>query len=177
MDDESGTISHSSTSDDTNYHGSAITIPSVSVSVTDDEVPGVTVSPTRLSITEGSSKTYRVWLDTQPTAAVTLTMSKDNDDVGVTPASLTFSTATGVMGGWDRPQTVTVQIAQDDNTSNESGTISHSSTSDDTSYHGSAIAIPSVSVSVTDDDEDPDPLLWPFLDFQPVRSWWVNRRM
>ena len=83
----------------------------VTVTLQDDDDPGVTLTPTSLEITEGTSGTYQVRLDTQPTAAVTLTMSKDNDDVGVTPASLSFTTATGVTGGWDRPQTVTVRIA------------------------------------------------------------------
>ena len=147
--DETATLTHVAAGGDTNYAG--IDIDSVSVSVTDDEVPGVTVTPTRLSITEGGSKSYQVKLKTRPSADVTISMSSSNSDVQVPSTALTFTTTTGATGGWDQLQSVRVRIAHDDNTSDESGTITHSATSDDTDYDG--IAIDSVSVSVSDDDE------------------------
>ena len=148
--DETATLTHVAAGGDTNYAG--IAIDSVSVSVTDDDEPGVTVTPTRLSITEGSSKSYRVKLKTRPSADVTITITSSNSDVGRTPASLTFTTTTGATGGWNLFQSVRVRIAHDDNTSDESGTITHGAKSDDTDYVRDASKNPSVLVSVSDDD-------------------------
>ena len=148
--DETATLTHVAAGGDTNYAG--IAIDSVSVSVTDDEVPGVTVTPTRLSITEGSSKSYRVKLKTRPSASVTVSMSSSNGDVGVPSTPLTFTTETGVSGGWDQFQSVSVRIAHDDNNTDETGTITHKANSDDMNYVREASINPSVSVSVTDDD-------------------------
>ena len=147
--DETATLTHVAAGGDTNYAG--IAIDSVSVSVTDDEVPGLTVTPTSLRITEGSSKSYQVKLDTQPLASVSISMSSNNSDVQVPSTALTFTTETGEDGGWDRFQSVRVRIAQDDNNTDESGTITHGAESDDMDYD--EIAVSSVSVSVSDDDE------------------------
>ena len=152
MADETGTITHVASSGDPNYAG--IAVDAVSVQIT-DQVPGVTVTPTRLSITEGKSKSYQARLKTRPSASVTISMSSSNGDVGVPSTPLTFTTATGATGGWDQFQSVTVRIAHDDNTSDESGTITHTAASGDTNYDG--IAIDSVSVSVSDDDDPPPP--------------------
>ena len=47
----------------------------VTVTIADDDVPGVTVTPTSLEITEGDSSSYQVRLDTQPSADVTITVT------------------------------------------------------------------------------------------------------
>ena len=153
--DETVTITHTAASSDTDYVRDASANPSVSVSVTDDEVPGVTVTPTRLSITEGSSKSYRVKLKTRPSADVTISMSSSNGDVRVPATPLTFTTATGEDGGWNLFQSVRVRIAHDDNTTDESGTITHVAASSDTDYVRGASDNPSVSVAVSDDDVPP----------------------
>ena len=153
MEDETGTITHVASSGDRKYAG--IAVDAVSVQIT-DEVPGVTVTPTRLSIRKGQSKSYQVRLKTRPSASVTISMSSSNGDVGVPSTPLTFTTATGATGGWDRFQSVTVRIAHDDNTSDESGTITHESSSNDPNYHERP-DISAVSVKVTDDDpEEPE---------------------
>ncbi len=148
--DETATLTHVAAGGDTNYAG--IDIDSVSVSVTDDEVPGLTVTPTRLNITEGGSKSYQVKLKTRPSADVTISMSSSNSDVQVPSTALTFTTTTGATGGWDQLQSVRVRIAHDDNTSDESGTITHVAASSDTDYVRGASDNPSVLVSVSDDD-------------------------
>ena len=153
MADETGTITHVASSGDPNYAG--IAVDAVSVQIT-DQVPGVTVTPTRLSITEGKSKSYQARLKTRPSASVTISMSSSNGDVGVPSTPLTFTTATGATGGWDQFQSVTVRIAHDDNSSDESGTITHESSSNDPNYHERP-DISAVSVQVTDDDpEEPE---------------------
>ena len=116
--------------------------------VTPDSPPGVTVSPSALTVPEGTTVTYTVRLDSEPTGTVTLTPSSDNPDVTFSPATLTFTTST-----WATAQTVTVTAAQDSDTAEDTATISHAVAGED---YGSVTA-PSVPVTVTDDDVDPDP--------------------
>ena len=80
------------------------------VSVSIEEIPpGVTVSPTELTLQEGSSGNYTVVLDSEPTGDVTITIGGHaNTDVSVSPATLTFTSGT-----WDTAQTVTVTAAAD----------------------------------------------------------------
>ena len=116
-------------------------------SVTPDP-PGVTVSPSALTVPEGTTVTYTVRLDSEPTGTVTLTPSSDNPDVTFSPATLTFTTS-----NWATAQTVTVTAAQDSDTAEDTATIRHAVAGED---YGSVTA-PSVPVTVPDDDVDPDP--------------------
>src|SRR5439155_165117 len=83
----------------------------VAVTNTDDDTPGITVTPTSgLATTEsGGTATFTVILDTQPTANVTIGLSSSDLIEGtVAPASLTFT-----PGNWATPQTVTVTGVDD----------------------------------------------------------------
>ena len=65
-----GTIAHSSTSTDVKYNG--ITIPGVSVAITDNDTAGFSVTPTNITATEGGATgSYKIKLTSQPTAPVT----------------------------------------------------------------------------------------------------------
>ena len=117
----------------------------VSFTVEEDPV-GVTVTPTALEVSEGSTETYQVTLAGEPSADVTLTVaSSDTDKVTVSSSSLTFTT-----GNWDTAQTVTVTAEEDDDGIAEEETITHTAASTDTGYDG--ISIASVEVSVADND-------------------------
>ena len=114
------------------------------VTIADDDTRGVTVSATTLDVNEGSTGTYTVKLDSQPTASVTVTPSKTGSgDVTFSPASLTFSTL-----NWPTAQTVTVTAAQDTDAVDDNATISHTISGGD---YGSATA---ASVVVTVDDDE-----------------------
>ena len=128
---------------------SAGTTAATTVTITDDDTAGVSVSRDSLTIAEGSSGTYTIVLDSQPTATVTVTINDptDNTDVTADQASLTFSPT-----DWNVPQTVTVRAAHDNDTDNETATVTHTVTSTDSSYGGASAD--SVAVSVTDDDPD-----------------------
>ena len=116
------------------------------VSITDDDDAGVSVSEASLTIAEGSSGTYTIVLDSQPTADVTVTINDpSNTDVTAEPASLTFSST-----DWNTPKTVTVNAAQDADAEDETATVTHTVTSTDSIYSGASPN--SVAVSVTDDD-------------------------
>ena len=123
----------------------SVTATSVVVTVTDSDTRGVTISETALTFNEGGTATYTVVLHTQPTDDVTVTPSRtDDSDMDVTVSNaLTFST-----GNWNTPQTVTVNAAEDSDTSNDTATINHSISGADYA----SVTAASVQVTVTDND-------------------------
>ena len=120
---------------------------SAMVTVEDNDTRRVTVSPTALPVNEGSTGTYTVVLDSQPTASVTVTPSRTgSSDVTFSLAMLSFTTST-----WSTAQTVTVTAAQDSDAVDDSATISHAVTGGDYA----SLTVDSVVVTV-DDDETAD---------------------
>ena len=121
----------------------------VTLTITDDDERGVTVSTDELSIREHDEGetpargTYTVVLDSEPTATVTISVASDDAAVSVSPPSLTFTTST-----WQTAQTVTVTTTPDVDAANETATITHTVRGGD--YEGESAA--SVSVTVTDDE-------------------------
>ena len=112
--------------------------------------PGVTVSPTALTVTEEDTAgdSYRVVLDSQPTAEVVVTVAGHaGTEVTPSPTSLTFT-----RSNWDTAQTVTVTAGDDADTVNDTVTLTHSAASTDSNYQG--ITIDDVTVTVTDNDID-----------------------
>ena len=122
------------------------------VSITDDDTAGVTISETSLEIEEGDSDTYTVVLDTKPAGDVTVTIG------GVTGTDLTLdkTTLTFTTGNWETAQTVMVTAGQDDDAVDEEVVnVTHAvSSADDADYNG--VGAGSVAVTVTD-DEVPSP--------------------
>lgn len=111
----------------------------VSCSNTDNEVPGVTVSPsTRIFTSElGATAMFSVVLNTQPTADVAIALASSNPGEGnVSAPSVTFTTA-----DWNVPQSVTVNGVNDGVLDgNIPYTIVTSASSVDTSYGGISVA-------------------------------------
>ena len=112
--------------------GSGYTLGSTTVhtlTITDNDDPpqgtaALDISPVLLSsVPEGGTDSYTVRLTTQPTGTVTVTITSDNADVTVNPASLTFQSSGS--GLWSTPQTVTVSALQDSDTSNDSAALLH----------------------------------------------------
>ena len=118
---------------------------SATVVVIDNDVRGVAVTPTALTIREGSSSSYMVGLDTEPTADVTVAVQvPEGAEISVTPTALTFTAA-----NWETKQLVVVTAAQDDDTvADDPLTIRHAVSGGD---YGAAIA-PSVVVTILEDD-------------------------
>ncbi len=138
---ESGVqLSHALSSSDTRYAG--VNSPPVTVNVTDNDAPGVTMSTTTLAVFEGGTGEYTLRLNTLPTHAVTISVTSDNAAVTVT-SPLTFTTV-----NWNAAQTVTVTAVEDANTTSESVQLSHALSSADTGYAG--VTPLAVTVSVTD---------------------------
>ena len=120
---------------------------SAMVTVEDNDTRDVTVSTAALTVNEGTTGTYTVVLNSQPTASVTVTPSRTgSSDVTFSPPTLTFTTST-----WNTAQQVTVTAAQDSDAVDDSATISHAVTGGDYA----AVTADSVVVTV-DDDETAD---------------------
>ena len=111
--------------------------------IRDDEVRGVTVSPPALTMDEGARGSYTLALTSQPTAAVTVTLTPS---AGVTldRPSLTFMT-----GDWATARTIDVTAQHDADAVDGAATVAHSFTGGD--YAGMMVA--DMIVAVLDDDE------------------------
>ena len=98
-----------------------------------------------MTVVEGSSDTYTVKLDTEPSADVTITVAGHADtEVTVSPATLTFT-----EDDWNMAQTVTVSLGGDDAVDDPAVTLAH-----DVSGGGyDDITADDVTVNLSDDDE------------------------
>ena len=124
--DDTATLSHSVASTDTDYNG--IGVPEVVVTATDDETASVSITPRQLTIAEGGSDSYWVFLTSQPAHDVTVTISYSGDqDVSIDDQELTFTGS-----DWETPQAVTVSADQDEDARDDAATLSHSVASTDT---------------------------------------------
>ena len=134
----SATVSHAVTG-----YGAVSTAASVTVTVTDDDTAGVTVSKAELTVAEGSTGTYTVKLNTKPAGSVTVTPTSSAGAVATVSGALTFTTGT-----WGTEQTVTVSGVNNAVAGGAgSATVSHAVTG-----YGSVSMAASVTVTVTDDD-------------------------
>lgn len=122
----------------------------VSVTNSDDDSAGVTVTPTSGLVTTelGGSATFTIVLQSQPSSNVTISVSSNDGTEGSTsPGSVTFTS-----GNWSTPQTVTVTGVNDtaDDGDILYAVVTGAAISVDPSYSGRVVA--DVSVTNTDDD-------------------------
>ena len=133
---------------------------SQTLTITDDDTRGITVSKATLTLDEEDNtatmeadehqNTYTVVLDSEPSGGtVTIGVaSGDTNIAGVAPATLTFTAS-----NWDEPQTVTVTAVPDgiDNEMDRrEATISHTVSATGTDYDG--VTASGVTFTVNDDD-------------------------
>ena len=135
-------------STDAAYDGLAV--PDVGVTNADNDVAGVTVTPTSGLVTTeaGGTATFTVRLASKPTADVTIAVSSgDASEGAASPASLVFTAA-----NWATPQTVTVTGANDPEDDGDVAytVVTGAAASADGKYNGLAVA--DVAVTNTDDD-------------------------
>ena len=148
---ESATLTHTaSAAASSEYAGLAAML---TASSADNDAPSLTVSPTRLTVSEnGSAATYSIRLGTQPSGEVTVavlgavgSLTLDADDGATGDQSSLRFTATS----WSTGRTVTVRAAADDNALDETYRLTHSASGG--GYDGLAMAGP-VAATVDDDD-------------------------
>ena len=122
-----------------------VTAAGVEVTITEDDTAGVTISTDVLEVSEGSSQSYTIVLDTEPTADVIVEIQvPENAEIAVSPLALTFTAA-----NWNTPQTVAVTAAQDDDAIDDNPvTLTHAVSGGD--YEGVTAA--DVEVTIIEDD-------------------------
>ena len=115
-----------------------------SLTIQDDDEPGLVLSKSSLGPAEGGSESYTVALATQPTGQVTVTITgHSGTDLTLGETSLTFTTT-----NWSTAQTVTVTAGQDDDTADDEETLTHTA-----SGGGYGSVAEDLDVTVDDDDE------------------------
>ena len=125
------------------------------VTVTDNDARGVQVSKTTLNVPEGASTTYTLVLTSEPTAAVTVTVTGATGDVRVTGAPGPFTPTT-----WNQPQTITVDADDDtDAVADPPVTLRHTVSGGD---YG-AMAVDDVRVTIIEKDA-------PTLTLEPAQA-------
>ena len=113
------------------------------LTITDNDAPGVTANVTTLNVNEGGADgRYELRLDAEPVATVTITPS--SSDVGAVTVSgaLTFNPS-----NWQTPQAVTVTAVDDTDADDEAVTITHAITG-----YGNLTSGPEIAVAVDDDE-------------------------
>ena len=140
-DNDTVTVNHTIGESDADEYPSSLSIPSVNVTVNDNDPTGVTISKSSLSIAEGGSESYTVVLDTKPGGDVVITPSATDSDLSFNPTSLTF-----MPDAWDTPQTVTVRAFTDDDAQDDTPKIEHTVTG-----YGD-VSADDIMVTVDDDD-------------------------
>lgn len=121
------------------------------LTITDDDTAGVTVSPVSGHVTTeaGGTATFTVRLTSEPTAAVVIALSSTDTSEGtVAPDDLTFTAA-----DWSTPQTVTVTGVDDAVADGDTAytVLTLPAVSTDPAYDG----LDAADVSVTNLDDDP----------------------
>ena len=127
----------------------------MTVSITEKDAVGVSISPTALTVVEGdaSGVSYTVALTSEPAGDVTIAISGHADtDLTLSGAALTSNELTFTASNWSTAQTVTVKAAEDgDAVQDADVALAHAIRStDDPAYD--ALADQTVTVSITEKD-------------------------
>ena len=148
-DDASVTISHSVDPSDGSGYESATAPSNVSVTIKDDEAPGVVVSRTALSVDENGTATYTVRLTTAPSSGETVTISLAGTGVNLSATSLVFDDGT-----FSSEQTVTVTGHADLNDQDDMATVVHTvaSSGGDQDYDGVTASTVNITVKEPSDE-------------------------
>ncbi len=147
-------ITFALTSNDSNYNG--LSVSPETITITDDDEAGVNFSTQILNLTEGSTGSYTLVLNSQPTHDVTITPSTTSADIDFTPKTLVFTSS-----NWSAPQSVSVEALSDQEYEGaEEATITHSISSADPNY--SNLSVGNVTVNISEESfpeiEIPNPI-------------------
>ncbi|MDE0675022.1 MAG: hypothetical protein OXI06_08095, partial [bacterium] len=150
-------VRHEASSTDTDY--GSLPRQTITVTVTDDDTAGFTISETTVSVAEsGGDDSYTVVLDSEPTHSVMVAVSASGSGALIDgpDTSMAFTASETLMfttSNWNTAQTVNVKGANDDidNPNNRrTVSITNNPSSSDTKYN--ALTTETVTATVTDDD-------------------------
>ena len=119
------------------------------LTIIDDDTRGLTFHRKWPDVAEGGSETMTLRLSSQPTAPVTVKIVSNNQDVTVSPTSLTFNPSGSNL--WSANQEITVSAAQDDDAVDDTATLTYTTSGGD--YGGANALSIDRPVSVDDDDK------------------------
>ncbi|NNJ10415.1 hypothetical protein EKD04_008760 [Chloroflexales bacterium ZM16-3] len=157
----SGMITHTIASSDPKYNSPPLpVIPQVTAYVLDNDTAGMNISTTTGTTTEaGDTMTFDVWLNSKPTANVTIpVVSGDTTEGVVTVTAPTVLPLIFTPGNWNIPQTVTVTGQNDtlaDGNIPYNVTVGPDTSTTDTLYNGTFAQ----TISLTNTDNDPAELV------------------
>lgn len=124
--------------------GKLRTILPLDIDYTPNVYGNIVLSQTSITMNEGAYSTFTVKLDKAPTNSQTVNISSNNSDVTLSPKTLTFNS-----GNYATEQTVTVNVAEDSDKTNDNCTITLSS---------SGVANKTVTLTINDVTvEEPTP--------------------
>ena len=144
--DETVTVTVTVSSSDSAYANLSPYAP-ITITITDNDIPGVVFAPPTLTVTEGATSTNvgAMTLAAQPFMDVTVAFNHDGGKIEFFPPRITFT-----MGDWDTPQDLAVRGLEDNDPLNEVVEVTVTTMSDDSGYDG--LTVPTFDVNVTDDD-------------------------
>ena len=118
VEDETETIKHTGSGGD--YTGT--TINSVSVSITDIDMEGITFTPAKLRFVEGGTALYEIAIHTQPMVGQTvmIEITTSSEQVTVNPAEVSFT-----WEDWNQAKVITVHGDADDDELNDIVKVMH----------------------------------------------------
>ena len=102
--------------------GKLRTILPLDVNYTPNVYGDIVLSKTSITMDEGTSSTFTVKLNKQPTNSQTVNISSNNSDVTLSASTLTFDSS-----NYSTEQTVTINVAEDSDKTNDNCTITLSS--------------------------------------------------
>ena len=109
-----------------------------------------TAAITTLGVPEGSTATYKVKLDKQPRADVTVTIAEGSGDPDLTVSSPSNKQLTFTSSTWNTAQTVTLRAAQDSGAFFGTRPITHTAAGADSGYS----AAPTVNLTANEMEDD-----------------------
>ncbi len=118
IEEETITLIHTATSADPGYNNLAASLP---VNVKDNDMAGLMAPPT-LTLTEGSSETFKVQLLSQPSGNVTVEITGQGTSLTLNYDGDSNTPFTGLVftdANWDDPQTVELTAIEDDDGDDE----------------------------------------------------------
>ena len=142
--DDTASITH--TVSGGGYDGASITNAVVTVTVTDNNPLGITLSVNTLSVGENTTANYTVELATEPDGNVTITPTSADPGAATVSAALTFTDS-----NWNTAQQVVVTGVADDDATNEMFAITHAA-SGSADYAAVDLTAETVTVTVTDNN-------------------------
>ena len=111
------------------------------VTVNDNDPLGISINPLELTVEESDSASYGVSLATEPTVEVTVAITGHaGTDLTLSGSTLSGDALTFTSSNWNTPQMVTVTAGHDENTDDDTETLTHTSTGGE--YAGLTRALP-----------------------------------